>query len=355
MIRNFLSRFSILAVCSLMACNLPVTRSAPTEMSAADVMMTVASDLTQIALGTASPPPTGGDATKTIEASPNPILEPGTASLTPGSKPGSTVTLTPSQPKIPCDQAAAGRPIDVTIPDETPLKPNQVFSKTWRLVNSGSCSWTAEYAVVWFSGVEMGVNREQFFLGRINPGQSVDVTVDMLTPTQGGIYQSNWKLRNPSGKLFGLGPNGDAPFWARIEVVPETTTTPIFIPTLTQTVAVFSNATIRLALDDSLDLETGYVNSGVKDDIKFENNADSQPELSPINNARLTLVGTQPPQSETCLAASLTAGPVILSEVPDGTYFCYRTGQDRLGFARLVIGNLTEKELTLEYTTWNAP
>jgi hypothetical protein len=40
-------------------------------------------------------------------------------------------------------------------------------------------------------------------------------------------------LSNADGELFGIGPNGDAPFWARIIVVPSETETPT--PTNTPT------------------------------------------------------------------------------------------------------------------------
>ncbi len=44
--------------------------------------------------------------------------------------------------EIACNQAAAGNPIDITIPDGTKMTPNESFAKTWRLENVGSCTWT---------------------------------------------------------------------------------------------------------------------------------------------------------------------------------------------------------------------
>src|SRR5512140_2447803 len=34
---------------------------------------------------------------------------------------------------------------DVTIPDGTQLSVNEVFTKTWRLQNRGTCTWTPDY------------------------------------------------------------------------------------------------------------------------------------------------------------------------------------------------------------------
>jgi hypothetical protein len=42
------------------------------------------------------------------------------------------------------------------------------------------------------------------------PGQTVEITVDMVAPLKPGTYQGNWKLRNASNVLFGIGPNGSA-------------------------------------------------------------------------------------------------------------------------------------------------
>ena len=41
---------------------------------------------------------------------------------------------------------------DVTIPDGTVLDPDESFTKTWRLKNSGTCSWTPSYAVIFSNG-----------------------------------------------------------------------------------------------------------------------------------------------------------------------------------------------------------
>ena len=48
-----------------------------------------------------------------------------------------------------CDAAAFVR--DVTIPDGTIVEPGRDFTKTWRLKNVGTCSWTTAYALVFVS------------------------------------------------------------------------------------------------------------------------------------------------------------------------------------------------------------
>ena len=156
---------------------------------------------------------------------------------------------TPSQTGA-CNRVAAGVPFDVTIPDDTIMQPGQSFTKTWRLVNNGTCKWTRLYAVVFFSGNPMGAQQTQYLNAEVLPGQSIDVSVEFIAPFESGTYQSNWMLQSQAGELFGLGPNGDAPFWVRIQVVgPETptqtptstlsgseTATPTPTPTLTPTI-----------------------------------------------------------------------------------------------------------------------
>lgn len=144
---------------------------------------------------------------------------------------GSATAVTPS-PVVPCDRVAPGNPIDVSVPDGSPMMPGEHFVKTWRLVNAGSCTWTQDYALVWFSGDDLSSTHEAKLDHSVSPGQSVDLSVEMVAPNDARTYRSYWKLRNAGGKLFGLGPNGDGPFWVEIIVVaptspaasPETTT-----------------------------------------------------------------------------------------------------------------------------------
>ena len=120
----------------------------------------------------------------------------------------------------------AGVPIDITIPDGTHLRPGESFSKTWRVVNTGSCSWNTGYEFIWFSGAQLSTVTSQGLNYAVSPGESVDISVDMTAPNRASTYQSNWKLQAPDGSTFGLGPQGTSPFWVRIEVIDNRTPTP---------------------------------------------------------------------------------------------------------------------------------
>jgi hypothetical protein len=126
-------------------------------------------------------------------------------------------TPTPSDTPIPCNLAKFIT--DVTIPDGTIFEPGETFTKTWRLKNVGSCAWTSGYDIVFSGGDAMDAPASvQLTSGTVNPGQNVDVSVDMTAPAAEGTYRGNWKLREPGDELFGIENSSSGFFWVEIEV-----------------------------------------------------------------------------------------------------------------------------------------
>ncbi len=117
---------------------------------------------------------------------------------------------------VACNAAAFVR--DVTIADGTVLDPGEDFVKTWRLQNVGTCAWTSKYSIVFVSGDKMQAPSNAALEGRVNPGQSVDISVEMTAPSRSDSYQGYWKLRNGLGTLFGIGAKAQDAFWVRIRV-----------------------------------------------------------------------------------------------------------------------------------------
>lgn len=108
---------------------------------------------------------------------------------------------------------------DVTIPDDAIFQPGETFVKTWRLINSGGCVWSPQYALRLANGDAMGA-AESTPLGRIVPsGQAVEVSVTLTAPDTPGTYRGNWQLANPDGTLLGLDGRPDESFWVQIQVV----------------------------------------------------------------------------------------------------------------------------------------
>ncbi|HMV28995.1 MAG TPA: NBR1-Ig-like domain-containing protein, partial [Anaerolineales bacterium] len=72
---------------------------------------------------------------------------------------------------------------DVTIPDGTSFAPNTAFKKTWRLKNIGTCAWNSnDVSLIFDSGEKMGAPASLALPTTVNPGQTVDITVDMTSP-----------------------------------------------------------------------------------------------------------------------------------------------------------------------------
>lgn len=107
---------------------------------------------------------------------------------------------------------------DVTVPDNTQMQPGQVFRKTWRIQNAGSCTWSPGYQLVYAGGDTLGRNYAVNLPKSVVPGETVDVSVDLTAPNAYGVYQSYWKLRSPSGNTFGTSNSENDAIWVKIVV-----------------------------------------------------------------------------------------------------------------------------------------
>lgn len=109
--------------------------------------------------------------------------------------PSATSALASATPV--CDMAQF---ISETIPDGTNFNAGDAFTKTWRMKNVGNCTWTG-YALVFDSGEAMsGVS--PIAIGTVNPGQEVDLSVNLKAPAANGTYRGYWRIRNASGVLI---------------------------------------------------------------------------------------------------------------------------------------------------------
>jgi len=270
-------------------------------------------------------------------------------------------TLLESIPEAPasapgrCDHVAPGHPIDVTILDGASVQPGESFSKTWRLVNAGTCAWTKDYSVVYFSGQLFGAVVEQSLSTQVTPGEVLEITVDMIAPEIPGEYRSNWKLRSPDGALFGLGPDGDAPFWVKIAVVQASTETPAPQTVIVTPLPVYFSAAINIALNEGIDLDSGKLNHGDQNDLLYMPAGDGSLALEPQNGARAAVFGSQPPVGEECQEAVLESATLALVESSEAQYVCYRTSQGLPGYLRLEVEATPEQPLTVDFVTWMMP
>ncbi|GIK56346.1 MAG: SH3 domain-containing protein [Chloroflexi bacterium] len=107
---------------------------------------------------------------------------------------------------------------DVSVPDGTQFAPNTGFNKIWRIKNTGTCTWDTSYKMVHAGGHLLGAVSTFFPLrDSVQPGHTVDLTINMVSPDAPNTYQSDWKLQDAQGQFFGVGRN-NSPFWVKIVV-----------------------------------------------------------------------------------------------------------------------------------------
>lgn len=91
---------------------------------------------------------------------------------------------------------------DINVPDGTQMSPGQDFIKTWRIKNSGTCSWGAGYRLVYGYGSKLD-GQPVAFTTTVNPGEEVDVSIQFKTPDKVGEYVSSWRVADSGGNPFG--------------------------------------------------------------------------------------------------------------------------------------------------------
>jgi hypothetical protein len=130
--------------------------------------------------------------------------------------------LTPTVGPALCDKVQFVA--DVTVPDGTNFPPGATFTKTWRLKNVGSCTWTTAYQLVFFSGEQMGAASSVSFSRTVAPGQVVDTSINLIAPSSPGSHRGYWMFKNANGALFGIGAQANKPWWVDIRVLAATPT-----------------------------------------------------------------------------------------------------------------------------------
>ena len=155
--------------------------------------------------------------------------------------PTGTLTLTSPATNTPANTSAPGTGTDlaefvadVTIPDGTNFPPGDNFTKVWRVKNVGSTTWTTAYGFNFFGGDQMGGPDSTPLAGSVAPGQTVDLSVDLVAPDEEGEYIGYWMLQNAGGQFFGVGPEGKFALYVQINVVgtaPTSTTGATAAPT----------------------------------------------------------------------------------------------------------------------------
>lgn len=110
------------------------------------------------------------------------------------------------------------------------MTPGQGFTKSWRVRNSGTCAWDADFMLLYVNGNrgEAGMGSQPQAVGRsVAPGETVDLSMPLTAPNAYGTFQAFFQMRDSTGKLFG------EVIWAGIQVPdpnPPPTPTPVPAP-----------------------------------------------------------------------------------------------------------------------------
>ncbi len=206
----------------LSACNLSAAN--PTQIGP-DQINTIAAQTVEALTTQMAPPPatatnTPEPATATPMVTAAPTLAIPTLNLTPGALTNTLIPLPTSAGTTECNKVFFLS--DVNVADGTVFKPETEFTKTWKIQNSGSCTWTSLYSAVPFSNdptspVITG-DGEFPVKANVTPGGILEVTVKMKAPKEEGTYTQTWKMQDDQGNFFGIGgPNG-AGWYVNIKV-----------------------------------------------------------------------------------------------------------------------------------------
>lgn len=140
------------------------------------------------------------------------------SSLTPSSHPPTPTRIIPSLTlvTVKCNSALFVR--DVTVMDNTPFTPDTFFVKTWRIKNTGSCTWTQDYSLVFVSGNAMGAKQSVALPAKVAPDQTIDISINMTSPKNAGTYRGDWILSSSNGVRFGTGSSSNETLYVSIKV-----------------------------------------------------------------------------------------------------------------------------------------
>ena len=246
-----------LILLALSACTLfsPLPPSPTPENLQTQAAKTIAARLTEMAVAFTSTP----TAVRPTETPPLPVI---TATEQPSPSPtvplpsATPIPSTPTATPIPCDRAQFES--DVRVKDNTEFTPESVFTKTWRLKNTGSCTWTTAYDLVFVSGDQMDGPDAIALPGSVEPGETIDLSVQLTAPQTKGDYRGYWQLRNASNVLFGVGVSANKSFWVDIEVV-KVDDDYVYNFVLNYCVAVWKSAAGRLPCPGLGDEDDGFM------------------------------------------------------------------------------------------------
>ncbi|MBN2044106.1 MAG: hypothetical protein JW757_03720 [Anaerolineales bacterium] len=190
---------SILLILSLSACGGGSENEQDENLAVTQVVETAMAAITQTAA--AQSPTPNNTPTFTPAPSSTPTATSGPTPTVPAIPTQTSVFQQPSSETSTCD--IGGFISDVTIPDGTQIAIGSTFTKTWKIENIGTCTWNKNYQIVFNGGTQMADDVAYRFTDEdIEPGETVEVSIDMTAPGTAGTYTSYWVFKNDVGQIF---------------------------------------------------------------------------------------------------------------------------------------------------------
>lgn len=195
--RKLTGVLALVAVASLTLAACSSSNATPTkdpQMVYTEAAVTVAAGLTQTALAQPSSTPT---------ETPEPTA---TVTQTQAATATSAVTNAALSPSATAAVSSGDKAEWVTQSpaDGTTMYPGQDFTLVWTVKNVGTTTWTTDYQVRFYLGsAVLRFNAaDTRFAKEVKPGESLDISLSMEAPQNGGDYLSQWVLTNKDGANF---------------------------------------------------------------------------------------------------------------------------------------------------------
>lgn len=226
---------------------------------------------------------------------------------------------------------------DVTIPDNTNLTAGSTFTKTWRVQNAGTCIWWSGYTLTHYSGETFSAPAS-VPLPVTNPGETADISIDLVAPTAVGKYQGWFVIKNPEGLIMQI--DNDSRLWLIINVGAAPTGTP------TATAAAGSSVATSTATAGTSDASASSTGAGgfanvtctfTTDDARAQQVADAINAYRSQNNLVPYTVNPQLTQAAQAHANDMACNQLFYHEGSNGS-----TPQTRVAASGYVASKVTE-------------
>ncbi|XP_069094932.1 protein ILRUN isoform X3 [Pleurodeles waltl] len=91
---------------------------------------------------------------------------------------------------------------DITIGEGESIPPDTQFIKTWRIQNTGAEAWPPGVCLKYVGGDQFG-HVNMVLVRSLESQEMTDVSVQMCSPSNAGMFQGQWRMCTATGLYFG--------------------------------------------------------------------------------------------------------------------------------------------------------